>query len=125
MAQLPLNGQVREHELLRRVVVPFVTRCSLVVPHVRSGISVESDDRINEQVVALVQASLTLIPLDSIAGTEVKQVELRVERDGIPYRRAAAELPPLSRPGFCGSRHGFVFERLGGGARAPGRTRRP
>jgi len=65
------------------------------VPRVFAGVGVERDDGRNEQVVAAAGAAGFLRPREAVAGAEIDEVGFGVVDDGVPDRRAAAELPVL------------------------------
>ena len=112
LARLTGDGEIGQHELLIRVVVPFLTRCSLIVPGVGPGIRVDRDDRGQEQIVALAGTAIRLVPLGTVADAEVDKIERGIVGNRVPDRAAAAELPPIPEPGFCRHRKRGCLERL-------------
>src|SRR5262245_36122956 len=55
-----------------------------------------------------------MIPRAAVADTDVQQIELRVVRHRIPYRSAAAVLPPFAAPGLRGLLQCRALESVGG-----------
>src|ERR1700719_2529633 len=53
---------------------------------------------------------MLLIPFDSVGGTEVEHVELRIIGDATPDRAATTLVPPFAGPSLGSFSHGRVFE---------------
>ena len=110
LAGLALDGQRGLHDGLRAGVVPVLARRFLVVPAVLARLGIQRHDGTQEQVVAATGAALLPRHRRAIARAHIDQLELRVIGNRIPGRAAAAQLPPLARPGLGRHRHGGVLE---------------
>src|SRR6478672_11803812 len=71
------------------------------MPDVLPRVGAHGDDRRQEQVVTTAGAPELPIPRRAVADTDVKQVEVGVVGHRVPDGSAAAERPPLTRPGLC------------------------
>src|SRR5690606_344322 len=114
LALAPVDRQLRLHDRLRARVVPLFARDFLIVPAVIAGIGVERDDRAQEQVVAASRAPEITAQRRAVAGADEGEVQLRVVRDRVPRRAAAAELPPPPAPGLRRHLHRGVLEAVRG-----------
>ena len=108
------TGDVRVVEDERRadVVLPDIVMHELVVPADLSGLQIERDDRVVEQVVAGADFAAPL--RHGIAGFQIHQSEIRIDRRRCPQRAAAvfpdvAVLRPRLVARFARSRHDFEF----------------
>src|SRR5215468_9756349 len=88
-----VDREVGKDQILNGVEVPLVAGCTLVVPDVGAGISIDRYDRRCEQIVALVLAAPLLVPYGSVTRPEIDQVEFGIVGTGDP-RRAAAPIFP-------------------------------
>src|SRR6267143_1809771 len=79
---------IEEHDRTGRVVVPDVVMDLLEVPHVLAGLRLQRDHRRAVQVVAFPHRPVVIGP--AVAGREVEEAELRIERGRVPDRGAAA-----------------------------------
>src|SRR6266576_2940106 len=98
LANLAIDHDIRQNDLLAGSEVPHFARSYLVVPHVFSSIGFESDDTGQQQVVATFRTANLPIPGRPVTDSDVEQVELWVVDNGIPNRAATSEFPPLARP---------------------------
>ena len=94
---LAVDGHVEQRGRARHVVAPQVVRHLLETPFQRAGLHIERDDRHGPEVVAGSPGAGGL--RRRIAGAEVEQPELGIERRRVPHR-AAAVLPSLVRFGL-------------------------
>src|SRR5690606_20933270 len=101
------------NDRLRARVVPLLARNLLVVPAILAGIRIDGDDRAQEQIVAAAGASEMTHERRAVAGADEDEIELRIERDRVPRRPTAAELPPFPAPRLRGHLHRFVLEAVG------------
>src|SRR5271170_2789747 len=86
MAEFPVDVEVSEDELLYRIEIPFFARGRLIVPGVLAGIRVQRNDRGEIEIVPLAGAARGAGPLNTVARSEIQQVELGIVGNGIPYR---------------------------------------
>src|SRR5207302_10555454 len=100
---------VEEHDGARRVVVPDVVVDLLEVPAVLPCRGVDGDDRGCEEIVA--GPDVAVVVGRGVAGREIQQAELRIDRRCLPDRRAAV------LPGAAGLRPGVVTDLAGAGDR--------
>src|SRR5690606_6909987 len=92
LAHHAVDFDVEQHDGARAVVVPDIVMHLLEVPAVFAGLRIDGDDRRGEEVVA--GADRAVVVGTGIAGREVQQAELRVDRRRLPDRRSAV-LPDL------------------------------
>ena len=112
LARFAVDDEVREDDVLRRGVVPVVTRRDLVMPLQAPGVRIEREDRREEQVVAAARRADRARPRRAIAGADVERVEVGVVRHRVPDRAAAAAGPPLAGPGLRGRCHLRALEAV-------------
>ena len=114
LAQLSVDDKVGKDDVLRRRVVPTVAGRLLVMPDIFAGVRVQRDDRSEIEIVAAARAAFVPVPRAPVAGADIHQVQLRIERHGIPHRAAAAGNPVLAGriPGPGGPFHGNILIRL-------------
>ena len=112
LARLPVDGQVRQHDVLGGGVVPGVARGGLVVPHVLAALRLQRHDGRKIEVVATTGAANLARPRRTVTHTDVNEVELGVVHDGIPHSATTAELPPFTRPGLGRSLQGRAFRAI-------------
>ncbi len=117
LARAPVDHEVGERHVHRRVVVPGLARRGLVVPGVCARVGVDRYDRAQEQIVAAARAAQSRIPGATIARPQVEAIEFRVVGHGVPDGAAAAPLPPPPAPGARGHLHRRVLESARGIAR--------
>src|SRR5438876_9634800 len=100
LARLAVGHGIEEHDRAGRVVVPDVVVDLLEVPDVLAGLRLQRDHRRAEQVVALAHRAVVIRP--AVAGREVEEAELRIERGRVPDRGAAAHrMVGAGRPGLA------------------------
>src|SRR5437667_297910 len=100
LARLAVDHGIEEHDRAGRVVVPDVVVDLLEVPDVLAGLRLQRDHRRAEQVVALAHRAVVIRP--AVAGREVEEAELRIERGRVPDRGAAAHrMVGAGRPGLA------------------------
>src|SRR5438132_11521872 len=100
LARLAVDHGIEEHDRAGRVVVPDVVVDLLEVPDVLAGLRLQRDHRRAVQVVALAHRAVVIRP--AVAGCEVEEAELRIERGRVPDRGAAAHrMVGAGRPGLA------------------------
>src|SRR5215470_4418530 len=95
LAWFAADLQVRQNKRSRAVVVPLLFRHLLVVPGIAPGMSVDRNDRAQEEIVAAAGTAEGLRVRGAVAGAEVDEVELRVVDDGIPVVASSSDFPPF------------------------------
>ena len=89
------QGEVSQHDLLRRGVVPAITRCCLIVPAVFPGIRIDREDRREKEVVAVaVRVAHVGVPWRTVTDTDQNLIIHRVVNNRIPGSATA----PVSHP---------------------------
>ena len=120
-----IDREVRQDQLLNRVVIPLLAGRGLVVPDIVAGVGIDRHDRRQEPIVALARAAIALIPFGPVTDTEINQIELGIIGDAFPNGAAATALPPLAMPGLGGFCENRLFHGLRGiaghGVEAPGK----
>src|SRR2546425_4604328 len=100
LARLAVDHGIEEHDRAGRVVVPDVVVDLLEVPDVLAGLRLQRDHRRAVQVVALAHRAVVIRP--AVAGCEVEEAELRIERGRVPDGGAAAHrMVGAGRPGLA------------------------
>src|SRR5690606_23115910 len=116
--------EIGRHDVLGGRVIPGFPGRGLVMPYVLTRVRTDGNNRREKQVVTTTRTAPLCVPGGTIADTDVDEVGLRIIGDGVPYRTAATQEPPLAIPGFGSPAHGFVLEAVGRVARhgveAPG-----
>src|SRR4051812_47310081 len=108
LAVSAVDSQIEQHEIGNRVVVPIVAGNFLVVPDQLSGRASNGNDAVRIKVIA--GAAMHVRPRAGLTGAHVNDVVVTVIGHAVPYGAAAADVPPLVAPGFCGSFQGRIFE---------------
>src|SRR6516165_1665339 len=75
LARYAVDPQIREHQRLRGVVVPVVSRRYLIVPNELAVIRSQRHYGCEVQIVAAAGATQISVPRDSVAGAGVDQIE--------------------------------------------------
>ena len=74
--------------------------------------TVQRQDRREIQIVAAAGAPDVAVPRRAVAGADIQELRVRVVRERVPRRAAAAHLPPFAGPGFRGGLERLRLERL-------------
>src|SRR6266403_4749118 len=112
LTKLPIDSQIRQDDLFRGVVVPFIAGIFLIVPDVFARIRPESDDRRRQQIILSSSIPDSPRPGIGVSRADVQQIELRVVSHRVPDGASPAVLPPLAAPCFCRFFQERAFERL-------------
>src|SRR5579872_3999362 len=88
------NREIREHQGLRRVIVPVVSRRCLIVPDVFPIIGAKSKDGSGVEIITL--ATQFVVPGRCVSSTEINEVKFGIVDDRVPGASAASSLPPLA-----------------------------
>ena len=116
LANLPINFQIGQDDVLGCREVPGVARRLLEVPGHFARVGLDGDDGRDIKIVSAAGRAEVSAPRRAVAGADVEQVEVRVVGHGVPDRAAAAHFPvfPALRVGLpCGhcSLEMFAFRR--------------
>ena len=93
-ALLAVDGKSGQHQRLRRVVVPIVSRRCLIVPDLFAVVGSERDDGSDVEIIAL--ASQPVVPRRCVSCAEVYEVEFWIVHHRVPHASTTAGLPPLT-----------------------------
>ena len=80
--------------MLCRGVIPAIAGCGLEVPSVSACIGIERNDTGEEKVVSAIRTSDLMVPMGAISYTDVNEIELGIEHNGVPNSSATTLLPP-------------------------------
>src|SRR5678815_3778840 len=99
--------------MLNRIVIPLVARSARVVPLQLAAVRIDRNDGRDVQVVQAWRAFTlpkVLRPWETVAGSDIDKILIRVVGHAVPHRPAATILPPFAGPGLGCGFHGFVLE---------------
>src|SRR5215469_4403850 len=110
LPRLAVDGQVREHQVGNRVVVPIIARGLLVIPHQLAGCAAHRKDAVGIEIIA--GAAMYFRPWAGLTRAYIYDVGIRIISHTIPDGSAPTDFPPLAAPGFRGCGQIRVLERF-------------
>ena len=104
--------KVRKNDVLCRGVVPGLSGRRLVMPHVVTRLGLQCNDGRDKQVIATTRAAYLTVPGRAVADADVEEIQLGIVGHRVPNGAAAADLPPLTRPGRGSHFHRLIFKAV-------------
>ena len=106
----PIDLQMRQDQRLGGGEIPVVPRRLLIVPDHAARLGIERDEAAEIEIVPASRTALRRRIRPAIARADEEITRLGIERDRVPRRAAAADVPPA--PGIPGLERGFKLRRL-------------